>query len=48
MITESICRTLAQRLEREDVTLNPLSPRDALQNHITSLKTYLIFLHLGV
>ena len=28
--------------------LNPLSPHDALKHHITSLKTYLIFLQLGV
>ena len=27
---------------------NPLSPHDALKHHFTSLKTYLIFLQLGV
>ena len=27
---------------------NPLSPRDALKHHFTSLKSYLIFLQLGV
>ena len=30
------------------LTLNPLSPDDALKHHFTSLKTYLIFLQLGV
>ena len=28
--------------------LNPLSPHDALKHHFTFLKTYLIFLQLGV
>ena len=28
--------------------LNPLNPHDALKHHITSLKTYLIFLQLRV
>ena len=28
--------------------INPLSPHDALKHHFTSLKTYLIFLQLGV
>ena len=27
---------------------NPLSPHDALKHHLTSLKTHLIFLQLGV
>ena len=26
------------------LTLNPLSPRDALKHHFTSMKTHLIFL----
>ena len=32
----------------EILMLNPLSPHDALKHHFTSLKTYLIFLQLGV
>ena len=38
------------RAVRVDVfqPFNPLGPHDALKHHFTSLKTYLIFLQLGV
>ena len=37
-----------EAIEDEAVTFNPLSPRDALKHHFTSLKTDLIFLQQRV
>ena len=41
-------RSLTHLVSRADPHLNPLSPRDALKHHFTSLKTDFIFLQLGV
>ena len=43
----STCNTVAGRISRH-LSINPLSPHDALEYHFTSLKTDLIFLQLGV
>ena len=42
------CQILMCKVDSRAVTVNPLSPRDALKHHFTTLKTDLIFLQQSV